>query len=731
MAAKKPSDDPEKYARHREDMARRSRERSAAGQDIGEIPPVVDPDRRELCKDDDELFERTYFPARFPLPFSPAHLEMSRRMERVIRGGGLEAVAFMRGGGKTTMAEVKVLKAILYGFRNFVVLLQASDPLAGRSLKKIKRELETNDRLFEDFPEVCYPIRKLNHSTRRAEGQRYRGRPTLVEWTADGVVMPTIEGSAASGSVIHIAGIASAFKGLAATAPDGSVRRPDLVLIDDAQTRASAKSPTQTGDRESVIADDALALAGPDRTIAAVMLCTPIYVNDLSERFLDPDRHPEWNRIRTKMLPKFPSRMDLWDQYAEARRQGQRNEDGGKAGRDFYAANREAMDAGAVVTWPERLKAGPFEGTSALELAMILHYTNPRTFAAEYQCEAAAPDLGAGTKELDPKVIATRFNGCPRLAVPAESSRLTAYFDCGKFLHWYIVTAWTEGFGGAVIDYGCWPRQARSFFLAEDARPKLADMPGMIGMTEAQLVFAGLTAMADEVLGRTYYRQGGGEAKLDMVLIDSGFQKDSVFQWVRQAMKYGCPIHPSKGYAKTATTLGVGDWTKRQGERVGHHWKLTTGGKDRTRSVVYDTDVWKSIVYGMLCTPPGDLRAAGLNLFGKDGDTHEMIAHHFAAEYAEEMENKTRGTKFDKWKDRPDRPNNHLWDCAVGAAVAASVAGLEWTATGQPAPPRRSAQPISLRTIQQAKRQGSPPPASPAATGTISLRELQQQKRGP
>ena len=688
--------DAERYERRKSNEAARQRQQTEAGQEIAPLPAVVDPERRELCRDDEQLFELTYFPARFPLPFSPAHLEMSRRLERVIREGGLEAVSFMRGGGKTTLAEVKVIKAICYGLRRYVLLIQATERLATRSLKKIQRELEGNPLLLEDFPEVVYPIRRLERIHARCRGQKLDGRPTMIEWTADSVVLPTVAGSAASGSVIHVVGISGAVKGLSMVAPDGSILRPDMALVDDAQTRSTARSPTQTSDLEATITDDILGLAGPAKTIAAINLCTPIYVNDLSERFLDPDRHPEWNGLRTSMLPKFPDRMDLWDGYAELRRAGQRNGDAGKAATDLYHASRADMDAGAVVTWPERVRAGPTEASSGLELAMILHYHNPRGFAAEYQCQPAPPDVSAEAKELDPKAVAARVNGVARLLVPAECSRLTVFMDVGLWVHWFIVVGWTEAFGGRVVDYGCWPRQGRGFFAAEDARPCLRTL--YPERTPAQVVFAGLTGLANEVLGRTYCRQGGGEVRPDVCLVDSGYEKDAVFQWCRQATGYGCPVHPSKGFGRSLTSRGVGEWARRPGEKVGHHWRMTSGQSDRTKSVQYDVDVWKSLVHAMLTTPP----PTGLSLFGTKDDKatdHEMLGHHCAAEYSEPAT--VRGAVFHKWAQRPDRPDNHLFDALTGAACAASVAGLAWSATGEPAPVKPAAPRKSLRDMQE------------------------------
>lgn len=685
------------YESRKSTEAARQARQSAEGRDIGELPEVADPDRKNRGLDSIESFGLEYFPARFPLPVCSAHRTAIKGMESVTNDGGLKAISFFRGGGKTTWSEVAVLRAVLYGLRRFVVLCQATQPLAARSLKKIKRELESNDRLLEDFPEVCFPIRKLERLNNRSRGQTLGGEPTGMEWTADSIVLPTVKGSASSGAVIYVTGIEGALKGLSAVSPEGGILRPDLVLIDDAQTRATAKSPTQTGDRESIITDDILGLAGPEKQMAAVFLCTPIYQNDLSERFLSTERHPEWHGERTKMLPKFPDKISLWDQYSEIRRDSLRSGDEGKRATEFYLQHQAEMDAGSLVTWPERLRAGPFEGVSGLELAMILYYNSPRGFRAEYNCEPEAAAIGDGDKALTPEGVAKRLSGVPRYSAPKECPRLTAFFDPGKKVLWYAVVAWTERFGGSVIDYGCHPRQSRAFFDADDARPTLKDL--YPGLDDPKLVFASLKALIPEVLGRTYFSDGGGELRVEKALVDYGWEGESVFQYVRQS-PYAGLLHPSKGFGRTAVSRGVGEWAAKAGERIGHHWRLSVSAKAGVRMVQFDSDVWKTFLHGALTVAQGGL--TGLTFYGKDPATHEMIAHHCAAEYSTSAI--IRGVTLDKWEVRPDRPDNHLWDCIVGAAVAASVAGVQWSASGEAIAPRIKPPKIKMSEVIARKR---------------------------
>ena len=62
------------------------------------------------------------------------------------------------------------LLAILFGWKKFLVLIGASADAADELLEVIRVELETNELLLQDFPEVCYPIRCLEGMTNRQKG---------------------------------------------------------------------------------------------------------------------------------------------------------------------------------------------------------------------------------------------------------------------------------------------------------------------------------------------------------------------------------------------------------------------------------------------------------------------------------------------------------------------------------------------------------------------------------
>jgi len=685
------------YDDYKERQRKIASDRSASGREIGPLPKVRNPKRKARGRKSLLEFCRLYFPGRFKLAFSAGHLTAIERLQTISDDGGLFSLAMPRGSGKTTLAEVAVLRAVLYGLRRFVVLVCATAPLARRRLKALMRELEANDALLADFPEACYPIRKLNRIHNRASGQTLDGAPTRMELTAESVILPTVPRAVCSGAVLQVCGMEGAIRGLNVAGPTGEMLRPDMVLVDDAQTRESARSLSQTVDRESIVSSDILGLAGPDTTIAAAMLCTVIYPGDLSDRFLDHEKHPEWQGVRTKMLDAMPSNMDLWDRYAEVLRESLRSGDQGRRANEFYLANRAELEAGAVVTWPERKKPNEVSG---LQSAMNEYIRDRRGFLAEYQNEPERDHGPAGCKELVPATCAERLNGAPRYEPPPEASTLTAMIDVGGELHWYAVCAWSAGFGGAVIDYGSWPRQTRRVFHSAEPRPGLSDL--YPGMSESERIFAGLTALAGEILSREYVRGANGQRmRVERCLVDSGYQSAAVYQWCR-ATPFAGVVMPSKGIGRSATSRGVSEWRPRPGERSGHHWRLTMSESGRGQMCQFDPDAWKTFLFERATQPMGGTGA--LTLYGRDKHEHELLAEHLSAEQSEPIT--LRGATFDKWSQRPHRPDNHLLDCVVGCAVAASVQGLTFDSGAASGAPRAQAQPrkrISLGEIQRRK----------------------------
>ncbi|HYD00076.1 MAG TPA: terminase gpA endonuclease subunit [Phycisphaerales bacterium] len=686
------------YDALKERARQRNAELSLSGRDIGALPRVVNPERRAKAARDFRFFCEAYFPQTFHLEWSDDHLRVIAKIEQAVLQGGLFAMAMPRGSGKTSLCEIACLWAMLYGHRDFVALIGSDEEHAAGMLESIKAELENSDALAEDFPEVCHPIRSLEGIHQRASGQLYQGKQTHIGWTAREIILPTIAGSAASGAIIRVAGLTGRIRGMKHKRTDGTSARPSLVLIDDPQTDESARSPSQCATRERILAGAVLGLAGPGKKIAGLMTLTVVRPEDLADRLLDRDKHPQWQGERTKMVYAFPVREALWQKYAEARAEGLRADRGLTDATEFYRRNREAMDEGAVVAWPCRFN---HDELSAIQHAMNLRLQDEAAFFAEYQNEPL-PEVASADDLLTAEQIAAKVNGHKRGEVPLGCSRLTMFVDVqGKAL-FYLVAAWEDDFTGYVVDYGTYPDQKSGeggYFTLRDLRRTLGSAAPRAGVEGA--IYAGLEQLAESHLAREWRRDDGAMVRVDRCLVDAnwGSSTDVVYQFCRQSAHAGV-LTPSHGRYVGASSIPFSDYKRKRGDRVGLNWRIpVVTGKRALRHVVFDTNYWKSFAHARLAVPMGD--PGCLSLFGQKAHAHRLLAEHLTSEYRVRTEG--RGRTVDEWKLRVEGLDNHWLDGLVGCAVAASMQGAVLFGTGTAAAARQR---IRLSSLREGARPG-------------------------
>ncbi len=680
-------------------MRERARARNVAlslsGRNIGDLPEVIQPERKVSCERNFRLFCETYFPLTFHLPWSDDHLKVIAKIEQAVLEGGLFAMAMPRGSGKTSLCEIACLWAMVYGHREFVALIGADEEHAASMLESIKAELENNDLLLEDFPEVVHPIHCLEGIHQRAAGQLYQGKPTHIGWTAREIVLPTIGDSKASGAIIRVAGITGRIRGMKHKRADGQSVRPSLVLIDDPQTDESARSPSQCANRERILAGAILGLAGPGRKIAGLMTLTVVKPEDMADRILDRDKHPQWQGERTKMVYSFPHNEALWARYAEMRADGLRNDRGITAATEFYGSHQAKMDEGASIAWPARFN---HDELSAIQHAMNLKLQDEVAFWAEYQNEPLPEDSGADEDLLTADQITAKTNGYERGEVPIGCSHLTMFIDVQAKALFYLVAAWEDDFTGHVIDYGTYPDQKQPYFMLRDMRRTLATAAPRAGLEGA--VYAGLETLTGQHLTREWRRDDGAMVRIDRCLIDAnwGSSTDVVYQFCRQST-HAAIVMPSHGRFVGASSIPFSEYKRKRGDRVGLNWRVpNVAGRRAVRHVIFDTNYWKSFAHARLAVPMGD--PGCLSLFGRSTDTHRLIADHICSEYRVRTEG--RGRTVDEWKLRLAGADNHWLDCLVGTAVAASMQGA--VLFGTEAKPRAKRSRVRLSELQKVKK---------------------------
>ena len=649
-------------------MRTRTAAQSASGRDISPLPRVRSGRRKTSCKTSFRKFCDTYFKEVFNIPWSDDHLKVIDKIERAVLAGGLFALAMPRGSGKTTLCEISALWAILYGHRKFICMIGASEDAAAQMVDSIKAEIEVNELLAADFPEVCYPIEKLDGIVNRTSGQLYKGKRTHITWTAKEIVLPSIPKSTARGAIVKCAGITGRIRGMKFKRPDGKSVRPDFVICDDPQTDESARSPSQCVTRETILATAILGLAGPGQKMSGIMPCTIIRDNDMAMRMLDREKHPEWQGELTKMVYKWPDATNLWDEYAERRAEELRSDGDGSQATAFYADNREEMDKGAIVSWYDRFNE---DELSAIQHAYNLRIRDESAFFSEYQ---NAPVVDSEQSDiLTTDEIAEKVNGLKRGEVPGDVDKLTCFIDIQQKVLFYTVVGFAPNFSGYVIDYGIYPDQKLRYFTLREVRTTLQQKKRGAGLEGA--IFHGLETLTDKLHDTIYTRDDGAELLLDLTLIDAnwGLTTDLVHQFCRNTKHRG-KIMPAHGRYVGAASRPFNEYSRKKGERIGYNWRIpTVKGKRVVRHLLFDSNFWKSFLHARFAQPFGD--AGSLTLFKAKPSVHQMIADQCCAEYR--IRTAGRGRTVDEWRLPPNKPDNHFLDCLAGSCVAASVLGVK------------------------------------------------------
>jgi hypothetical protein len=687
----------------RSDMAAYMKARRSAAREIGPIPAVVDPVRRESCRLDLARFMKIYLAESVPLPFADAHLEVLGKLQSAILKGGLFAVSAPRGSGKTTLVEGAVLWAALYGHRRFVEVLSAEKKASERLLAGLRLEIEQNELLAADFPAATFPIRELGGVYARCSGQACCGRRTEIVLRANTIILPSVwlpqgqelsprppeaDGrvqAASSGTILMGIGLMAAIRGLRYKKAGGEVLRPDLIVLDDPQTDDSARSLEQTEARERLIDGTVMGLAAHTEALAAVMPCTVIRRGDLSDRFLSHELHPAWGGVRIPMVSVWPSDPgQFWTRYSEIRREDIPDGLGGRIeaerrATEFYQYHRVEMDAGAKVFWNECFQREN-------ELSAIQHAWNllidlgREVFQAEYQNDPLDPFEGL-VLPLQTADLLHRQLGQARAVCPPATTLVTCFIDVGSqtHLHW-LACGWSAGFTGSVLDYG---------------RVEVERHGGGLESSVARAVSSTLDALCS----RHWQISEGGELMSGLVLIDSGWQTRTIYSVLR---RQASPIaFPSKGQGGELDLR----WPKGLGRRDrGDGWYHALTRERDARLLVYNVDRWKSFANERLRQEPSVRGAIGFWGTQAQAAGHVELCEHLTSERPSPKDRRT-GDVFDKWSVLPGR-QNHWLDCLVGCCVAAARMGVELD--GQAASTDRPARlgaasdkPISLAALQK------------------------------
>lgn len=655
---------------HRDIDATRKRKQRSESARI-EIPDCVDPKRRERALADPVRFLLTYFPDRYTIKFGPHHLRMIEDITNRARHGGRQAIAAPRGCGKSELVKGLLVYLVLAELVRFPLPVAATTSLARRLFRDFRSKLSNNPLLLEDFPEVCYPIKALDGAPQRASRQHIDGELTRIIWTSsDYIRLPDVPGSPYGGVKMAYFGLDAAFRGVNI---DGD--RPDFILIDDPETKESAKSEMQIADREETIDKDIAGLAGQDSKLAIAILTTVQNAICLSFRLTDRTIKPAMNGVRYGMVIKWPERMDLWEEYISTRHANQTaGDEHGREAVAFYLANRGAMDAGVEMLSDHFVEIevdGEHMVHSAIQQAFNkIAETSLAAYKSEYQNDPD-PEEQPDTIGLTAAKVASRVSGFLQCEMPPDTEFTTIGLDIGKYYSHWVKTAWHGNAIGHVVNYG------------------VMETPGMMTATDSQSV---MQALIPALL--QWRIDMIAEGDVDFCLIDSGDYTDAVYEFVRQSG--GTPFAAAKGWDQGRFRMGTAAADRRQFIEAYAH-RLPS---EKLWLYNINTEHWKQWTHERFATATFDenemFNDGSLSIFSAPGDRkrHLSYSHHIVAEERRDVFVPDKGM-IRRWVVLSK--NNHYLDATALACAAAGCLGVRVvprvalpTAPPRPAPQTRS-----------------------------------------
>ena len=291
---------------------------------------------------------RKYLPEHFRRPPSNMHRWLAEQLDlaQAIRGTKINVLG-PRGGAKSTIGTLCLpLRAAVERLEPYIWIVSDTKHQACAHLENLKAELLDNRRLAGDFPEAA------------GRGPVWRGNSIVLR----------------NGATIEAFGAGQRIRGRRRRE-----HRPMLIICDDLQNDGHIHSAVQR-DRSRQWFHGTLMKAGTART-NVIDLATALHRDAVA---MELHRTPGWTSHLFKSIVRWPENTALWQQweaiYTDLSKPRYR-----AAARKFYDLHRQAMDAGAIVLWPEE---------EDLYTLMCMRAESGRTaFEREKQNSPINPDL--------------------------------------------------------------------------------------------------------------------------------------------------------------------------------------------------------------------------------------------------------------------------------------------------------------------------------------------------
>lgn len=273
---------------------------------------------------DMEFFGKTYFPHYTESPCSDLHHYICDRFPKLIfkaietGQGDREADAAPRGNAKSTWTTLILpIWVVAYKYRFFPLIVSETTSQSEEFIEFIKAELETNERLAQDFPDLC------------GKGPVWRAGMII---TRNGVKM-------------RGAGSGQKLRGMRHRA-----KRPDLVIGDDLENDEAVESPDQRKKLEKWFFKALMKIGQPDTVY--IVIGTILHYDSLLMQLL---KKPGWKGKKFQAIIAWSEAKKLWERWEQIFADITAGKEEAEGAADaFFRENEAAMLAGTTVLWPER-----------------------------------------------------------------------------------------------------------------------------------------------------------------------------------------------------------------------------------------------------------------------------------------------------------------------------------------------------------------------------------------
>jgi len=253
-------------------------------------------------------------------------------------------------------------------------------------------------------------------------------------------------------------------------------------------------------------------------------------------------------------------------------------------------------------------------------------------------------------RRLEADQVLRKMTGHARGVMPERAEKVTLFIDVGSYACWWALVAWQADASGHVADFG------------------KIDVPGDRTKGHDPLaVLAALRGFRDSRIapGWLFGRRP------DLVLVDSGYEHEVVYEFVRESGQGR--YFASKGFGTSKREHWRAPRASGPGRQVGNEWTVTVQAQG-IQLVEVHSDYWKGVIHDGFTAPVGSPGSITLFNWPKTDDAMRKFAQQVTAE-RRHVEQPVGKEPIVYWV--VESRANHYLDCLVGARAAADMLGIK------------------------------------------------------